>query len=492
MVAVLRPRGRVATVMPHGVLFRGGAEQEIRESLLRQDLLEAVIGLPPNLFYGTSIPACILVLRAPRSKPEEREGQVLFINADAEYYEGRAQNFLRPEHIEKIVTTYREFHDVPRYARVVDIAELEENDFNLNIRRYADNAPPPEPHDVRAHLRGGVPKGEIVARRALFEAVGLSPNALFDPEAGAKGYAAFRADLDGRSAIQARIEEDSDTRAQLETLDGAFARWWSAARDRLARLAPSAGGDGRGRRDLISVRDELIGTFEAAILPVGLLDRFQVTGVVAAWWDAIDFDLRTLANQGFAGLIDSWVASIRAAEEDGDTGSGRNGDDPLAHPLVEQLLPGYLERLDALAAREADLKAQIAEGKRLQEDDAQDELGLADEDEVPTDEELTELRREKRAARKEHRALQKDFLERLAAAHDEVAGAEARRLVLEIERERLAAELARYATAKQQALVEAVEVLWDKYHVSLRELEAARDAAVARLEGFVEELGYGG
>jgi len=146
----------MATVMPHGVLFRGGAEKEIRESILKGDLLEAVIGLAPNLFYGTGIPACILVLRAPHAKPAERQGKVLFINADAEYHAGRAQNYLRPDHVEKIVSTFEAFRDVERYARVVTLGELAENDYNLNIRRYADNAPPPELHDVRAHLLGGV------------------------------------------------------------------------------------------------------------------------------------------------------------------------------------------------------------------------------------------------------------------------------------------------------------------------------------------------
>ena len=103
---------KVSTVMPHGVLFRGGAEKEIRRKWLEQDLIEAVIGLPPNLFYGAGIPACILVLRPNLSgqplnphKPAERRGQVLFINADAEFHAGRAQNYLRPEHIEKIVST---------------------------------------------------------------------------------------------------------------------------------------------------------------------------------------------------------------------------------------------------------------------------------------------------------------------------------------------------------------------------------------------------
>jgi type I restriction enzyme M protein len=140
MIAVLKPGGMLATVMPHGVLFRGGEEGKIRQRIIEDDLLDTVIGLGPNLFYGTGIPAAILILRAKGSKPAERRGKVLFINADREFSEGRAQNFLRPQHEEKITA---------------------DNDHNANIRRYADNAPPPEPQDVRAHLLGGVPMAEI-------------------------------------------------------------------------------------------------------------------------------------------------------------------------------------------------------------------------------------------------------------------------------------------------------------------------------------------
>ena len=379
-----------------------------------------------------------------------------------------------------------------RYARVATVEELAENDFNLNIRRYADNAPPPEPHDVRAHLVGGVPKAEIVARRDLFEAVGLSPDALFDPRPKPSAYADFRPDFrvelaeradgraDGRVEIKARVEADPGVAAQRAALEAAFAAWWEAAAPRLAALA------GNPQADLLGARNALRDTFEAALLPQGnhegtpLLNRFQVTGAVAAWWNGIDYDLRTLANQGFQGLIDSWAASVRAAVEDGES---RNGLEPLDHPLVERLLPGYLDKLDALAARDAELKAQIAEGKRLQEDDE------AEED-APTDEELTEMRREQRAVRKERHELAADFLARLDEARAEVDDEQAHDLVLSIERERLAEELARYATAKRQALVEALETLWDKYHVSLQALEAERDAAAARLAGFVEALGY--
>ncbi len=165
MVSILREGGLCVTVMPHGVLFRGGEEKKIRTEFLDQDLLDAVIGLGSNLFYGTGIPACLLILRAPEAKPAKRKKKVLFINADREFTEGRAQNYLYPEHIEKIVSAWQAFEDIEGFARVVSRKELRENDDNLNIRRYADNAPPPEPHDVRAHLFGGIPKAEVEEKR---------------------------------------------------------------------------------------------------------------------------------------------------------------------------------------------------------------------------------------------------------------------------------------------------------------------------------------
>jgi type I restriction enzyme M protein len=147
-----------------------GRGRRSARSSLKQDFIEALIGLPPNLFYGAGIPACILVMRpnltgqSPNpNTPGGRRGQVLLINADAEFHTGRAQNYLRPEHVEKIVSTFDRFEDVPSYARRVSLAEIGSpaNDWNLNIRRYVDNSPPPEPHDVRAHLLGGVPVAEV-------------------------------------------------------------------------------------------------------------------------------------------------------------------------------------------------------------------------------------------------------------------------------------------------------------------------------------------
>ena len=151
MVAVLNASGRLGVVMPHGVLFRGSAEGKIRQGLLREDLFEAVIGLAPNLFYGTGIPASILVLN--RDKPAERKGRVLFIDASAEFEEGSNQNRLRDQDIEHISKAFHAYADVEKYARVVPLAEIEQNDWNLNISRYVDTSDEEERIDVGEAVR---------------------------------------------------------------------------------------------------------------------------------------------------------------------------------------------------------------------------------------------------------------------------------------------------------------------------------------------------
>jgi type I restriction enzyme M protein len=159
MIASLNADGVMGVVVPHGVLFRGGSESDIRKRILEDDLLEAVIGLPEGLFYGTGIPAALLIIN--KKKPAERKSKVLFINGELEYQEGKNQNILRLNDIRRIVDTFNEAKEIRRYSRVVGFEEIEENSFNLNIRRYADTSPPPEQFDIHALLHGGVPISEV-------------------------------------------------------------------------------------------------------------------------------------------------------------------------------------------------------------------------------------------------------------------------------------------------------------------------------------------
>lgn len=475
MLAVTRPGGMVATVMPHGVLFRGGAEKEIRKAFIEHEHLEAVIGLPPNLFYGTGIPACILILRHEGAKPAERKGKVLFINADAEYYAGRAQNYLRPEHIEKIVRTFDEFNDVPGYAAVVDHATLAENDYNLNIRRYADNSPPPEPHDVRAHLIGGVPKQEVDDQAELLDAHGLKPEALFVERD--ERYYDFVQQLSERAQLKTTIEADASVQSREQDLREAFTNWWTTHEQHLRQLPE--------RRQLMALRAELLETFETALRPVGLLDRYKVAGVIASWWDDYQYDLRTLAAQGFEGLVEGWVDTILDALSSDDKKQAAKLN-PLDHKLVLRLLADYLQELEQVEAHKAELEGQF-EAAQPKTEEAEDE---SDNEEVLSEAELKALKKELTVNKKQIKQLKAQLAQRLTEAHMALSADEAEQLVLDIARDDLARQLERYVTAHRQTVIAAVENWWVKYKVTTKEIEGARDTAQEKLDEYFRELGY--
>lgn len=151
MIASLNSKGKMATVVPHGLLFRGGAEGSIRQGILEDDLFEAIIGLPQNLFYGTGIPAAVLVLN--KHKPAERKGKVLFIDASNDFAKDGNKNKLRPEDIDAVVKAYNAFETVEKYAEVVTLDQIRDNDYNLNISRYVDITEEEEEVDINAVAR---------------------------------------------------------------------------------------------------------------------------------------------------------------------------------------------------------------------------------------------------------------------------------------------------------------------------------------------------
>ena len=227
MIASLNAEGMMGVVMPHGVLFRGSSEKAIRQGMLKDDLLEAVIGLPAGLFYGTGIPACLLIIN--KNKPAERQGKVLFINGELEYEEGKNQNKLRPEDIRKIVSTFDGYSEIKRYSQIVTLEDIAQNDYNLNIRRYADTSPPPEIFDVRAILHGGIPVREVESeyiREEILEDFDVS--AVFVKRDA--DYYEFKPEIESREQIRdAAGEVDAKVITQLE-------RWWDKYRVSLNEL----------------------------------------------------------------------------------------------------------------------------------------------------------------------------------------------------------------------------------------------------------------
>jgi type I restriction enzyme M protein len=472
MVSVLRPQGTVATVMPHGVLFRGGAERDIRKGLVNDDLLDAVIGLAPNLFYGTGIPACILVLRARGAKPPERRGKILFINADDEFSAGRAQNYLLPEHVEKIVSAYYSFAEIPGYATIVAHDELLENDVNLNIRRYADNAPPPEPHDVRAHLIGGVPKREVADKSDLFGAHGFDPMHVFVERDA--DYYDFADTVRLKADLQVLVTSDSGVAAREGDLTHVFDEWWTANAKFIVELPET--------KALMAARAALLESFVSTLTPVGLLDRFQIAGVIARWWGNIQFDLRALAAGGFGAVVDGWVTTITTSLDDKSvTGN------PLDHRLVRVLLLEYLDEIEEAEGRRAVLDATIKAATGSTGDDADDEVDIED---ALSPAESSALKRELTAAKNRVKGLEQQFVTQLAEARRRLTRGDEQELVLGIARTDLTDHLDVYVSEHRRLVTSALENWWDKYAVTLRMIESDRDRASGSLNGFLQDLGY--
>lgn len=288
MIACLKETGKMTCIIPHGVLFRGGAEKTIREGIVRDNIIEAIIALPPSLFYGTGIPACILVIN--KNKPDTLRHKVLFINADAEFGEGKAQNVLRPEDIEKIDTTYSQQLVIPKYSRLVDLKEIEDNDFNLNIRRYVDNTPDPEPEDVKAHLSGGIPKTEVAVQEKFYYKFGMKKTEFFK-EKNAEFFD-FKADFTEKADIKYVIDDHEGVINTLEHFREQTNSWWEIAKNDFSQLA--------GNNDLPRIRAELLRGFQERLLPLDLFDKFQVAGIFVNWWQTINFDLKTIVAYGWS------------------------------------------------------------------------------------------------------------------------------------------------------------------------------------------------
>ena len=550
MVASLKPKGHMTTVMPHGVLFRGGKEKLIRELFIKDDIIEAVISLPSGLFYGTGIAACVLVIN--KNKTQAMKDSILFINADREYAEGKNQNKLRPEDIEKIDHVFTNKIESPKYSRLVTADEIaDEHDYNLNIRRYVDNTPDPEPEDVQAHLIGGLPEDEVNALGDDFSRFGLDTDALFQPERD--GYLAFTSEVEAKSIIKEMIEADAGVTVSVANHHDELQAWWVVAQDDFAKL--------RKGKKLPDVRQELLTTIKDKIIPLGVLDEFKSAGVFVNWWQQIKYDLKTIVSTGWhhslipdeyliaeffqteRAEMESLEATISEAEselaEAVETATeliafeaekdDKGNDKKITAAVIKKALKAEIDDLKDSAGesakRELDaLKDQDGKIKGIEKQikDAKAELKLAEfnldlkvqikrvgaEGVKAENQELldTNLARievldpEHKEEKKAINALNKDntVLEQrlanadatLAAIGGQLTADDAKALILKKLFDVVSAELERYLNAETRAVVGSVVNLWDKYAVSTKEIELYRESALEELQNAISRLGY--
>jgi len=351
MLAVLKHDGRLATIMPHGVLFRGGDEREARKYFIEQGYLEAIIGLPANLFYGTGIPACILVMNKAGAKDRDH---VLFINADRDYREGK-QNFLRPEDIDRIVHAYRSGENIDGYCRRVPRAEITAEDFNCNIRRYVDNAPPPEPQDVRAHLHGGVPIAEVDALGHFWQNYEGLRDACFTPRDDK--YLNFADALEKKRAIGAFVAAHPGVTKRQERFLRQLNDWWQQNLPAVEALAPDPENQHENSGNVYRLRRSLMKSIEKAFGDQQLLNSSQIRGAFANYVSVLKADFKSIAASG-------WGPELI----------------PDAELLASQF-PEVLEEQERAEARLAELQTLFAAAGEEDFEDT-DETGMLPSDEV--------------------------------------------------------------------------------------------------------------
>ena len=280
--------GKAACVLPHGVLFRGGAEAAIREQLVRSGHLKGIIGLPPNLFYGTGIPACIVVLDKENAAGR---GGIFMIDASRGFRKDGPKNRLREQEIHRIVDTFTRQVDVPRYARMVPIDEIADprNGFNLNLPRYIDSTEPEDLHHIDGHLRGGIPERDVDALQAYWHVLPSVRDALFEC-AGRPSYVRLKPALtEVKRAILKHPEFSAFQRKVVEV----FADWRSANTPSLSGF----GEDGHPKELIVTIAENLLAAFRQA----PLLDAYDVYQHLMDYW------AESMQDDAYLIAADGWV-----------------------------------------------------------------------------------------------------------------------------------------------------------------------------------------
>ncbi|NCT66251.1 MAG: SAM-dependent DNA methyltransferase [Rhodanobacteraceae bacterium] len=294
IIRSMKGTGKAACILPHGVLFRGGAEGLIRRKLIESGILKGIIGLPANLFYGTGIPACILVL--DKENAQARKG-IFLIDASRGFIKDGNKNRLREQDIHRIVDTFRKQADVPRYARMVPFEEIADarNDWNLNLPRYIDASEPEDLHDIDAHLNGGIPERDLDALAAYWQVLPGVRGELF--ESARPGYARLKLPI---AEVKAAIFGHPEFAAFIASVNRLFERW------KAANLAQLKGFDRNGHpKPLIEqIAEDLLATFRET----RLLDAYDVYQHLMDYWNA------AMQDDAYLIAADGWQAGAQPRE----------------------------------------------------------------------------------------------------------------------------------------------------------------------------------
>lgn len=528
MVAILKDDGRMAVVMPHGVLFRGGKEQEYRKYLITNGLIECIIGIPEGLFYGTPIPACILIIN--KKGASERNG-VFFINAEREYKEGKNQNILRPEDVEKISYVYLNKREIEKYSRFVSKEELKKENYNCNIRRYVDNTPPAENQDVYAHLHGGIPVKEVDDLSSFTNCYGNITEAVFEKQN--ENYMNFVKDISTKDDIKTKLFDYAGYKKTRTEYNSILKNFWKSACEEISKLPET--------QDVYDLQKKLTSMFSKALAkkqnPV--LDEYQSRGAFAQYLEDLKSDFKSIAASGWNAtlipdekILESQAADIleqlkeKKARRDeinekfeevakfDDDECDEEFDEDLYDVFPKKITKEYKDTKKDLNTQIKDLKKSVKDNegriKAYKRDKSSDNSKIISELEEliklnnNTLSELNsqieaidtklkhndELDAEQKQLTKDINATEKSLAEIANKAREKISSEDAKELILSIGYTRLSDTINEYLNSHIRKLQQLIEGIYDKYTVTLGTMISERDKAVTELDSFMKELGY--
>lgn len=322
----LKPTGKAAVILPHGVLFRGNAEESLRKNIIDRGYIKGIIGLPANLFYGTGIPACIIVMdKEDAAERQGNNGGIFMIDASHDFVKDGPKNRLRERDIHKIVQTFvNRIEDDPKYARFVPMEEIKvKNGYNLNIPRYIDSGDAEDEQSIDAHLNGGIPTGDVDSLKRYWDIFPGLKNKLF--KKFRTGYYQLKVEKD---EIRGTIFNDEEFKGYAEQIDNAFDAWLKKSSKKLMNID----GTVDVKKFIIELSESLINEFRH----IELVDFYDVYQVLLAYWQ------ETMSDDVFVLKYDGYMAGaeiVKIFKKESKKDDGKKKAEPKEIGWEGKLLP---------------------------------------------------------------------------------------------------------------------------------------------------------
>jgi type I restriction enzyme M protein len=486
VIKSMKSTGKGAIILPHGVLFRGGAEADIRRNLLKRGVIKGIIGLPSNLFYGTGIPACIVIL--DKEHAATRKG-IFMIDASKGFMKDGNKNRLRHQDIHKIVDTFNKQLEIDKYSRKVPLTEIADpkNDYNLNIPRYIDSTAPEDLQDIEGHLKGGIPNRDIDALEPYWKVCPILKDKLFCP-GDRKGYSQIKVET---AQIKPTIFSHSEFVAFTKKVHTLFDKWRAQNIERLKAIKP---GD-RPKTLVETISEDLLSVFAT----VPLIDKYDVYQHMMTYWAS------TMQDDVYMIVSDGWTA----------LDNGKPNTDLVPPALIvaryfdteKTAIDDLQSTVDALASQKDELEEEHGGEEGLLAD-AQNDKGKVTK--VSVKARLTAIKSDRDAA--DERKVLKDYLAliekesiaakmvkdtqkvldaKVVAQYSQLTEKEIKIMVVEDKwLATLATDVQTELDRVSQALTGRVKQLVERYAMPLPKLSGEVEAISSKVERHLKKMGF--